>query len=413
LHLHSFLATPIPVLDRFAKVCLVFAIFFFPLGHAPAYVFIGLTILAWLAAGGYIERAQALRGSAFAWAALILYGLFWAGLAYTNADTYYIGIELRKYAKLLFMLVAITLLQEDRWRKRALAAFALAMLITLILSMLSIVWHIPGLKAEVGNRVVFKDHIIQNLMMAFFVLIMLVASRTAERTSIRLACLALAVLATVNILGFVAGRTGYVALFAILAVFIACYLPARQRWFFALLALLLGLAAFQFSDTFRQRVETAFSEYRQRNTVEATSVGARLDMIEKSIHLIQERPVMGWGTGAYPEQYCRLQPSQEMCAIGGPHPHNQFLAFGVQFGMVGIFAYLAFLASAVQRSRTYPVPQKVLAWGLIAALLVDSLLHAPLFLVGEALFFTLMLAVVLAPEPRSRAIPAGVPIRQS
>jgi len=55
----------------------------------------------------------------------------------------------------------------------------------------------------------------------------------------------------------------------------------------------------------------------------------------------------------------------------------------------------------------------VLAWGLIAALLVDSLLHAPLFLVGEALFFTLMLAVVLAPEPRSRAIPAGVPIRQS
>src|SRR5690606_7174709 len=105
------------------------------------------------------------------------------------------------------------------------------------------------------------------------------------------------------------------------------------------------------------------------------------------------------GTGSYSEEFCSRINSEKLCKIGGYHPHNQFLAFGVQLGMVGILAYVLFLASAVHHTRPLDTPQKVLGFGLIGALLVDSLLHGPLFLVGEAQFFILMLAVFLAAQP--------------
>src|SRR5690606_36936652 len=94
--------------------------------------------------------------------------------------------------------------------------------------------------------------------------------------------------------------------------------------------------------------------------------------------------------------FCERASNDEVCSTGGYHPHNQFLSFGVQWGLLGILAYLALFASAIYHCRNFSRPEKVLAYGLISSLLVDSLLHGPLFLVGEAQFFILMLAVVLS-----------------
>lgn len=133
-----------------------------------------------------------------------------------------------------------------------------------------------------------------------------------------------------------------------------------------------------------------------------TSVGARIEMTKVSLDLMRERPLIGWGTGAYRKHFCERVSNDEVCATGGYHPHNQFLSFGVQWGLIGILAYLAFLASAIYHSRPFSRPDKILAYGLISSLIVDSLLHAPLFLVGEAQFYILMLAVVLAKTKLNR-----------
>jgi uncharacterized membrane protein len=68
----------------------------------------------------------------------------------------------------------------------------------------------------------------------------------------------------------------------------------------------------------------------------------------------------------------------------------------VQLGVLGMLAYLAFLITAVRQARHFSNPEKTLAFGVIGTLVIDSLLHAPFFLVGESQFFILMLAVVLA-----------------
>lgn len=394
-----FTQSPQAQLDRIAKGALVTAIFFMPLGGTPAYVFMLVMGLMWVLAGGYGARWAAIKDNTIAWSALILYLLLAVGTLYSSGAPEDVGTELRKYSKLLFMLPAFTLLTDATWRNRAINAFCLAMLITLVCSMVSVVWPLSFMKGFNGNHYVFKDHIIQNLMMAFFVLIMMLRAAQNPKPFARAIYAIIALAGMVNILGFVGGRTGHLALLAIIAVFILSYVPTRLRWIFFIVAIVGVLGVFQFSDNIRSRVEQTITEFSKRDSEPTTSVGQRVEYAKKSVQLIQERPIFGWGTGAYPTQYCRVASTPDLCQLGRVHPHNQFLGFGVQLGLVGIFAYLAFMGTALIRASRYPLNDRVMGYGLLAALLVDSMTHAPLFLVGEAQFFTMMMVAIFSLRP--------------
>lgn len=396
----TFLEQPRSLPDNYAKWSLVIAIFFVPISHGVAYIFMALCLLAWLIAGGYRQRFAALRSHAFAWSTLTLLLLILLGVLYSTGDTSDINRHVSKYAKLAFIPLAITLLQEERWRRYGLNAFTLAMGITLTISMLSLFMEIPFMKGDSGslngNHYVFKDHIAQNLMMAFFVMIMMVKGHAESRRKYRLAYWGVALIAMINIMAFVHGRTGYLALAVILTLFIFLQVSPRRRWQSLLMFIIAAAVLLPFADGFRGRIERAMNELQTHQPDKVTSVGARIEMAKASLELIQERPLIGWGTGSYPKQFCERAITEEMCAVGGYHPHNQFLSFGVQLGLLGILAYLAFLATVVWQTRYFDHSQKTLAFGLLGALLIDSLLHAPFFLVGESQFFILMLAVVLA-----------------
>ena len=359
-----------------------------------------LCLLAWLIAGGYRQRFNVLSTHAFALSSLVLLLLVLLGVLYSTGDPSDVNRHISKYAKLAFIALAITLLQEERWRRYGLNAFALAMGVTLLISMSSLFMEIPFMKGDSGslkgNHYVFKDHIAQNLMMSFFVLIMMVKGYAESSHGRRFTYWGVALIAIVNIMAFVHGRTGYLALALILAVFVFLQVSPRHRWqtlvaFFIAAAVLLPI-----SDGFRNRIEVGMEQLRTHQPDKATSVGARIEMAKTSLELIRERPLIGWGTGSYPKQFCERAITEQMCAVGGYHPHNQFLSFGVQLGVLGILAYLAFFITAVRQARHFSNPEKTLALGLLGILVIDSLLHAPFFLVGESQFFILMLAVVLA-----------------
>jgi O-antigen ligase len=139
----------------------------------------------------------------------------------------------------------------------------------------------------------------------------------------------------------------------------------------------------------------AATEFQNKDSKQLTSVGQRVEFFTKSLELIKEKPIFGWGTGSYAQQFCRVAISDEWCQAGKFHPHNQFMAIGVQLGLLGIGIFIYFLWSAIEIARKLDLSLKVLALGLIATLIVDSFLHAPLFLVGEAQFFIIMLGLLL------------------
>ena len=301
---------------------------------------------------------------------------------------------------MLFSLPAITLLQDEKWRQHALIAFSGAMLLTLTLSLITVVWTLSFIPSTANgsttNHFVFKDHIAQNLMMSFFALLLAVNALFAKDLTKRFVLFSLAMLAVINVLFFVAGRTGFISL-TLNSLVLIFFLPGvTQKICGFLVFVIIAALTLQYSDNFRGRVELAITEFRSQEKKELTSVGQRVEFIKKSVELIKERPVFGFGTGSYTREFCRVADSTDWCEAGKFHPHNQFIAFLVQLGFIGFIAYLIFIAGAIRSAIYQPRPVQICGLGLVATLIADSMTHAPLFLVTEAQFFILLFAALLA-----------------
>ncbi len=392
--LPTYFARPQERIDQVAKVMLVLSLFWMPISTAATNVFMGLTLIAWLLAGGFRSRLEALRGNWFAYATVALFLLMCVGSLWSTGSREDILFQLHKYAKLLFMMPAITLMQEKKWRDRGLVAFGAAMLLTLALSLASVVWPLPFVRGTAGgprdNHFVFRDHIAQNLMMSFFALVLLAKGQFESKARLRLIYFALGFLSIIDILFFVHGRTGYVSLALNAAVFVF-FLETRRLRIIALVVFgLIAFSATQFSSNFNARMKLAVTEYQEQDEKKLSSVGQRVEFFKKGVQLIKERPVFGFGTGSYHKEFCRVADTQEWCLAGGFHPHNQFIAFGVQLGAVGLLAYLLYLALCVKQALALEMEARVMGAGLVATLVVDSIFHAPLFLIAEAAFFMLL-----------------------
>ncbi len=387
-------------IDHLAKLMLVASLFFMPISTAATNVFMGLTLIFWLLAGGFRARWDALKGNWFAYATLGLFLMMCIGTVHSTGSREDILYQLHKYAKLLFMLPAITLMQEDVWRKRGLAAFGAAMLLTLVLSLASVILTVPFIRGTAvsftENHIVFRDHIAQNLMMSFFALVLMAKGRFETTGSSRLTFYALGLLSIIDILFFVHGRTGYVSLAFNALVFVVLLSNARERTIALLAFALIAITAAQFSANFNTRINLAVTEYKEQDEKKLSSIGQRVEFLKKGIQLIKERPIFGFGTGSYHKEFCRVADTQEWCLAGGFHPHNQFIAFGVQLGIAGLLAYLAFLAVCVRQALALPSASRIMAVGLVATLVADSIFHAPLFLIAEAAFFMLLFPLFMA-----------------
>jgi O-antigen ligase len=164
----------------------------------------------------------------------------------------------------------------------------------------------------------------------------------------------------------------------------------------AVLAGLLGLAGLlATSDTMRARFDKAVAEAQQRETDNTSSIGHRLYNYKTAPKLVAQKPLLGWGTGAYHTQICHVLDKPEQCPTFSWHPHNQYLFFAAEHGMVGLGLYLALLASMAWVAFRSTDPQaRTLLLGLTALLAVNSLFNSPLWSARESHFFTLMGALL-------------------
>lgn len=383
-----------------ARIFLIASFFSLPISTAATNVFMGLTLITWVLAGGFKTRLHQLHNHWFAYSVVILFSIICIGSTYSTGSANEIFFQIHKYSKLLFILPAVTLLQDEEWQRRALIAFSGAMLLTLILSLVIVVWPLSFIPSTANgpttNHFVFKDHIAQNLMMSFFALLLAVNALFTKDLIKKRILFSLAMLAVINILFFVAGRTGFISL-ALNSLVLIFFLPGVRRKIIGLLVfIVISMLALQYSDNFRGRVELAITEFKSQEKKELTSVGQRVEFFKKSVDLIKERPVFGFGTGSYAREFCRVADSTEWCEAGRFHPHNQFIAFLVQLGLIGFIAYLIFIAAAL-KSAIYQIrPLMICGMGLVVTLIADSVTHAPLFLVTEAQFFILGFSALLA-----------------
>lgn len=380
-----------------------------PLGSALSNVLGILLLLTFLAAGGWNEHWRRWRKNPFVLASFALLATVLIGTLYSSGEYADIERMVIKFSRLLYVPIAVAVLTDERWERRAVMAWFGAMLLTLALSCLHAVWAFPLARATreaaVGDHYIFKHHITQNVMMSVFAVAALAQrwralGAGANRGGRSLWWLAVAAIAVYDILFLVQGRAGYITLMLNVLVMAAVLLSSAPHRRSALVVGLLAigvLGAATVSDPVRHRFQAALSEAESAQAQGiGTSVGQRMEYASRTLELIEARPIFGWGTGSYAREYCRVARTPEWCRLGAYNPHNQYLFLAAQCGLVGIAVLLGWLVCAGVVFRTLPLDLRLWGYALLATFIMHGFLDSPLYAVTESTWYPLLMGALAA-----------------
>ncbi len=385
---------------QYLAVALGFAI---PISTAATNALAVLIVLALLLAGDYRRHVNMVWHNPIGQAALFLFGLMVFSLLYTEVTTARAMQGLNEGVNLVVLLFLLPLFAgADKWRRYAISAFFVAIVLTLLLSFL-LYFNIELYKLydvrKPGDYVVFKSHIKQSVLMAFAAYLAVHYTLT-QRGVWRWLALLLAVFCLHNIFFMMHGRTGYV----VVASLILLLLFQLQRWrgliAAALLVLLASSALYGMSAKFQGRVNEVITELQhfemrdykkdRRAPGETISVNLRLQWYLNSLTLWLDNPVFGSGVGSYETVHNAL--AQKNNSTPTKNPHNEYLLQLVQLGLLGLSALL-YLFYAVWR---YGSTQQYafLAQGLVVTIMVGSLFNSLLRDFTEGFLFVYFAALV-------------------
>lgn len=410
--------SPSSFIQPAARASLVLVFFAFPVSVALANVGLLLTLVFWLLGciwGSSLRDTRQALSNPLAAPALALFVWIVVAALWSPADGPLVGAALQKYAKFLFVPVFIGLLADPSTRRRCFQAFALAMLFTLTITWLN-VWfdfswtrtHNQGFGVD---HTVFKDYIAQGIMMAFFAAMAMHQALRAPTRAHALLAACVAGLAVFSVLFLSAGRTGYLALLLSMAVFgvFATGLKPKRLAISAVVVIALIAMAITASSQLRSRFAQAWQEARSSDmSTPVTSTGARVEMFRFALQESLEKPLQGHGTAAYPV----LAPSHftvtSWCLVVCVHPHNQFVFFLFEQGLVGLLLFLWFVGAIARQAWRETTPRRALTMGFLAILVVSNTTHSSFWLSTENHFFILMSALLMAAShARTRGVEAA------
>jgi O-antigen ligase len=392
-------------LDRLGQYAVIGLAFALPISTALSSVFLALVVFFWLSGGNYKEKLSLFIQSPIALAALILFSWLVISLAWANSFDQDQIKFLRKYSNLLMVTIFLWFLLNPVIRSRVLFAFAISMLLTLILSYAAAAELLPSfswLRAMPGNAVVFRLHITHNLFMALAALlfgVFAVEAGLAGRRFFAAAWAVACVLALINVVLMVQGRIGYI----VLAAFIALVFGLRAGWKgIAVACLAVCLSAFviyELSDSTRQRVNLALTELSQwqpdKPVTDGNSIGHRMEFATNSLALIDKRPLLGSGLGSFPSEY--KQYVQGTGRDFTDNPHNDALLLAVQAGIPSVLLFLYLLIRLGFGARHATSLQiRVFAPALALWIGVGGIFNALLIDHSESLLFALLLGLIAA-----------------
>lgn len=384
---------------------------YLPLGVKYAF-YLGSGLLA----GIVLWRARRL-GSLLHWppfvAPLLLWGLLLMSALWSSAQTADILSHLWHYGRVL-VLPVIALALPPEAARRGLVHFVWASAVVALLTTLDRLHAVPldlvlstTASADGNQRIVTS--LLLALGVALAVLQMVDATQTRRQ---RLGWLAIGVVTAIG-LSLQDRRTGMVALPLLLA---ALTVTRQRSWWRSSLMVgcvaLMAVLAWQASSSVRGRFAEGLGElqaYRSTGVVD-TSWGMRMRMVELTLGMVHDKPVLGHGIASW------IGLWRERAKGGGEllerqtTPHNEYLLIACQVGLAGTALWLAmlatYLAQAWRAGRRGDA--SLLVWTAIAWTAMFSVtLRDAKFAMALLLLASLALAASRPPQAGTQTGPAG------
>lgn len=344
------------------------------------------------------------------WALAVLLLFSACSLLWTGADLPSALESFIKHAKLLEVVLLVSLIRSAAEARMAVTFFACGQAFVLLSSWLMFIgiavpWHANA----PTPYVVFSTYLDQSIMFATTASVFWYLR--SDKLWPRWLGIVLAALALANTLLLLEGRSGYAVALTALALAAMWTMPPRLRLatlvitpVVLLLGLSLGSAQVQERVT---KILRESQEYASGQTVQMeSSSGWRLNAWRRSLQAMQDKPLLGHGVGAWTPAVKRLEGSAATKVFGeGNHsnPHQEYLLWGVELGVGGSLLLLAALACMARDALRFPTNVQRATLAVLAATAVACLFNSALYddLMGD--FFCVALGVLMALGTRSMA----------
>jgi O-antigen ligase len=359
----------------------------------------GIMVLALLAAPSRWQRLKHAFWQPLGRAALLMIAVLAIAMLWSPLPTKAALREWVAWRQFAWLFCALALFETARAKRMFTILFTIAASVTACAGVVAFLGDIRIHDHPIAPYVVFRNHVTQSMAFAAGALFAALLSLDASlpRWARRLAALAVIVL----VAGVVTtpGRSGYLVLaVAALAVVQGIGHLRTRAAATAGVAVVLAAAALT-SPLVIERFQRGIEELRHAGeATELTSMGVRVVIWRNTLEVARKAPLLGHGLGSFQAAYAGVAQRHAggWRATPSDDPHNQYLSFLAETGVVGLAVFLWFLLAAVRQ----PVRGRYRAAGLalLAAWTLTSLFSSHFQTFNEGHMIMLFLGALLCGE---------------
>ena len=341
-------------LEKIYQYLLIILAFLIPITVAGANVIIVIICLLWLFSGNYKAKYIQIIESKLMIASIIFFGLHVLGLIWTENIIWGLEITHKMWYFLLLFPVLHSIVNKD-YIRYYIFAFLIAITVTEVISYL--VWFqiISDFKNAVpSNPTPFMSHISYNVILAFSIYLVcheLIFNKTLNQL-IFFWYGSLSIAMIINMF-ITQGRAGQAMFFVVLAFLIFQFFDKKRfkaMFFIAIFIPGVFLTAYISSSIFHKRVDDTMVNFTQMEQYPGSSVGHRLTFTKNSWELIKNNPILGVGTGDFPDEYKKINQVNSPHFPNVTNPHNMYTLVFSQLGLFGLLSMLSIMYYQIKLS---------------------------------------------------------------
>lgn len=333
------------LIDRINQYLLIAAFFFLPLTVVGNNIAIWLITIIWLLTGNYKTKLHQIKNNSLAMASILFFLAHVVALLWTENISW--GLEiLRKMLPFLLVLPIFLTITKLNNSKYYISAFLLAISISESLSYL--IWldiiepfgNATVTESGLKNPTPLMSHISYNPFLAFAFYLVVNKLISGEKIFLTERVLYTFFAFTMSFNMFITGgRAGQIMFFAAVAILSFQYFKTSQIKAIIislLLTIFITISAYSFSDIFKSRIDSTVYSVMNYEENKLTSIGYRLTFLINSFELVKRNPIIGVGTGDFPDEYEKFNSINSPDIPTTVQPHNMYMLILTQLGVVGL-----------------------------------------------------------------------------
>ena len=341
-------------------------------------------------------------------ASLVCFALLCLSTVWADADLAFSVAWISKYKKLLILPLVMPFFQERKDRVVFVKVLFFSLLSGLAVSYSNYFgWTNIGDCAAAGCSTHSYITLSALNCLLFVVAVAFFSSEVSPREKF-FYCLCM-LFSAMNVVFVLPSRTGQILFFILLAwlpfsIWGGVSIDARKKWVGFVISLLLigiSLAALHTMKGSRlvdsiEKIGTHKAEAFKSNN-DAVSVDVRFEFYKKAVILIQQKPFLGWGAGGHEPELLRMSaqgntPNEQFKFA---NPHNEYLTWAVQTGLLGLSVFLYWLFVVWRNSmRIVHADERLILHGWLLIFTAGSLLNSFLLDFSEGYMMVLLVAVL-------------------